>query len=174
MKKEIVAPIAVLTVICLFIAAILAFTNQVTAPIIKAAADQRAEQARLETMPEADGFTKLECSGLPETVQEVYEANNGAGYVFMLKTKGYGGDMELICGIDGEGKITSCKTLSHSETAGVGAKTAEEPFRSQFTGVGEDLAGVSAISGATISSTAYIGAIQDAFTAYNLVKEGAQ
>lgn len=173
MKKDIIAPIVVLTVICLLIASILAFTNQVTEPIITQAAELRAEQARVETLPDADSFEKLDVSGLPATISEVYKASNGVGYVFMIKTKGYGGDMELICGIGADGKITSCKTLAHSETAGVGAKTAEEPFRSQFAGVGEDLDGVSAISGATISSTAYISAIKDAFTAYDLVKEAA-
>ncbi len=171
MKKEIVAPIVVLTGICIFIAAILGLTNSITFPIIEAAAAERAEAARLETIPQADGFEQLQVEGLPESITEVYKSTNDVGYVFMIKTKGYGGDMELICGIDPDGKIISCKTLSHSETAGVGAKTAEEPFRSQFTGVGEDLSGVSAISGATISSKAYMGAIEDAFTAYHLVKE---
>lgn len=171
MKKELIAPIVVLTVICLIITALLAFTNSVTSPIIEEAAAARAEEARMQTLPEADSFEPIRVDNLPETIREVYQATNGAGYVFMITVKGYGGEMQLICGIDNEGKITACKTLAHGETAGVGAKTAEEPFRSQFTGVGEDLTGVSAISGATISSNAYIGAIQDAFTAFNLVKE---
>lgn len=171
MKKDIAAPIVVLTGICLFIAAILGLTNSVTSPVIEAAAAERAEAARLETLPQADGFEKLEAEGLPATITEVYKAKNDVGYIFMITTKGYGGDMELICGIGADGTITSCKTLSHQETSGVGAKTAEEPFRSQFVGKGQDLAGVDTISSATISSTAYIGAIQDAFTAYNIVKE---
>lgn len=51
MKKDIVAPIVVLTGICIFIAAILGLTNSVTFPIIEAAAAERAEAARLETIP---------------------------------------------------------------------------------------------------------------------------
>ncbi len=174
MKKQIVLPILVLFCICLVISAALAVTNQVTAPIIEEAAAKAAEEARLQVMPQAsDGFEKLEVSGLPETVTEVYRAKNGAGYVFMLAAKGYGGTMQLICGIDASGSITACRTLSHSETAGLGSKTAEPAFRDQFTGQDETLSGVSAITGATISSRAYIGAIQDAFTAFQLVKEGA-
>ncbi len=174
MKKEIIVPVLVLFCICLVITAALAVTNQVTAPIIAEAEAAAAQAARLEVMPEAtDGFDKLDVSGLPEQVTEVYEAKNGAGYVFMLKTKGYGGAMQLICGIDQNGNITACRTLSHSETAGLGSKTAEAPFRDQFTGQGSDLAGVSAITGATISSKAYIEAVDAAFDALALVKEAA-
>ena len=81
--------------------------------------------------------------------------------------------MELLCGVGSDGKITACKTLSHSETPSVGARTAEEPFRSQFVGKDKNLEGVAAISNATISSQAYISAIRDAFAALDLVKEGA-
>ena len=63
--------------------------------------------------------------------------------------------------------------MSHGETPGLGSKTADAPFYDQFAGQDESLSGVSAITGATISSTAYIGAIRDAFTAFQLVKEAA-
>lgn len=174
MKKKgngYIKSIVVLTVICLVISAVLALVNDVTSPIIAKAAAERAEQARKEVLPEADSFLLLEVSGLPETVTEVYKAGNGAGYVFMLTAKGYGGDMELICGIDSTGHITACKTLSHAETAGLGAKTAEDGYRGQYAGQDASLAGVSAISGATISSDAYSRAIEDAFAAYSQVAQ---
>lgn len=164
-------PIVVLTAICLFISTVLAVVNFATADVIAAAAADRAEAARREVLPEATGFALLEAEGLPGTVREVYAAENGVGYVFMLATKGYGGTMELICGMDSSGHITACRTLAHSETAGLGAKTAEEPYRSQYTGQDSSLSGVSAITGATISSTAYRKAIQDAFAAFELVSK---
>lgn len=176
MKKDFLIPVLVLFCICLVISTALAVTNQVTAPIIAQAEAEAAEAARLEVMPAAtDGFEKLDIGDLkvPDTVKEIYEAKNGAGYVFMLTTKGYGGEMQLICGIDQAGAITACRTLSHAETAGLGSKTAEADYRDQFIGQGADLSGVSAISGATISSKAYSGAIEDAFTAFQLVKEAA-
>ena len=88
----------------------------------------------------------------------------------MITAKGYGGDMNLICGIDEEGNIIAVDTLSHNETKGMGSKTAEEPFNRQFIGKDKDLDGVDAITGATISSKAYIGAIKDAFAAFEMVK----
>jgi electron transport complex protein RnfG len=91
----------------------------------------------------------------------------------MLTAKGYGGDIKIICGIDSDGKIIACKTLEQSETKGLGSRVAETPFQNQFTGGGASMDGVSAISGATISSSAYIGAVKDALTAFELVKEAS-
>ena len=170
MKKEIIMPVVVLAVICLVITAALAFTNSTTAPVIALAAEERAEAARHEAIPDATGFTKLDVEGLPETIKEVYASDNQVGYVFMVTTKGYGGDMELICSVVNNGRILMCKTLKHSETKGMGSKTADEPFRSQFIGKDAELEGVNAVTGATISSTAYINAIHDVFTAYEMVK----
>lgn len=44
--KDFVKPVLVLTLICLFISAALAFTNQKTAPIIEEAELAKAEQDR--------------------------------------------------------------------------------------------------------------------------------
>ena len=163
--------VVVLGAICLVIAMALALVNSVTLPVITAAAAERAEQARIEVMPEADGFEEIKVQGAPDTVTQVFRATNGAGYVFMLKTKGYGGDMELICGINDKGIITQTKTLEHSETAGLGAKTAENNYRFQYRGKDSTLSGVDSITGATVSSKAYKSAIQDAFKAFALAKE---
>jgi electron transport complex protein RnfG len=92
--------------------------------------------------------------------------------VFFITTKGYGGDMKLVCGVKSDGTIEACKTLSHSETSGLGSKTAEDPYKSQYTGKNADtLNEVDSISGATISSTAYINGIKDAMSAFEMIKE---
>ena len=172
---DFVAPIGVLLLICIVASALLAYTNSITAPIIEAAAEEAAEQARIAVMPEADGFEQLQVEGLPETVTGVYKATNGVGYVFMLTADGYGGrdTLNMTCGIDSEGKITATQVLSHEETVGLGSKIAGEDFQSQFVGKDAGLEGVDTIGGATFSSNYFIGAIQDAFTAYDMVKEGA-
>jgi len=168
--KDYLKPILVLMLICLVISAALAFTNEKTAPIIEQTQKANAEAARKEVLPEADSFSPVELTGLPSTVTAVYKAENGVGFVFMLTAKGYGGDMTLICGIDKDGKITACKTLTQSETQGLGSKTTQPEFRDQFVGKDSSLYGVETISGATISSKAYLGAIKDAFTAYEMAK----
>lgn len=169
-KNDFVMPIVVLAGICLVITALLAFTNSATEPVIQKASLERAQAARKEIIPDADDFELLEVEGLPDTVTEVYKATNDGGYIFMLRTTGYGGEMDLICGIDDDGRIISVNTLKHSETKGMGSKTTEEPYRNQYVGKDESLEGVEAITGATVSSKAYKGAIEDAFTAYNIIR----
>ncbi len=170
--SEYIKPIVVLGSICLVVTALLAYINLVTAPIIADTAEKNAAQARTEVLSEADGFELLTDIELPEGVDEVYKATNGVGYVFMLTTKGYGGDMSLICGIKSDGTIEQTKTLSHSETSGLGSKTADDPYRLQYSGKSADTyTEVDAITGATISSKAYQKAISAAFEAYKIVKE---
>lgn len=164
-------PILVLTLISLVISAALAFTDAKTAPIIEATEKAKAEAARMVALPEADAFSPLSLEGLPAGVNEVYRADNGAGFVFMLTTKGYGGEIKLICGIDSAGKLVASSTLSQSETQGLGTKITLPTFTDQFVGKDAGLQGVDAISGATISSRAYIGAIESAFVAYEIAKE---
>lgn len=172
-KNDFVMPILVLSLICLVITALLALTNSATEPVITQAALERAEAARTEIIPEADGFELMEVEGLPGTVKEVYKTTNDEGYIFMLTTMGYGGEMDLILGMNNDGTIIEVNTLKHSETKGMGSKTTEEPFRSQFVGKDKSLEGVDAITGATISSTAYLKAVEDAFEAFDIVTGNA-
>lgn len=173
-KEDFIQPIVILTLICLVASALLALTNSVTKPVIDATEAAIAEAARAEVLPEADGFTQVDVD-LPEDsfVTAVYEANNGAGYVFMITCNGYGGKdtMNLICGMDTEGKLVATKTLSHAETAGLGSKVTEDGFAGQFPG--KDAAGmdsIDTISGATFSSNYYIEGINAAFDVYESIK----
>ena len=169
-KADFVMPIAVLMLICLVMSALLAGTNFITEPIITAGNAQRAEQARIDVLPAADGFVKLDYTPTEgSVVTEIYEATNGTGYVFMISTTGYGakGSLQLICSIDSDGKIVDTNTLGHDETPGLGTKVTEDEFRSQFPGKDSSLSGVDTISGATISSGAYLRAIQEVFAVYN-------
>lgn len=171
--KDIIKPIAVLAGICLAVTALLAYINMITSPIIAKAEEEAAAQARSEVLSEADGFEKLSVD-LPEGVTEAYKASNGSGYVFMLSTKGYGGEIVLSCGIRSDGTIEKTETLIHSETSGIGSKVVdnESPYRKQYEGkTADDLDSVDAVTGATISSKAYKKAIAAAFEAYDSVKE---
>ena len=175
---DFVAPIGVLTLICLVMTLLLAFTNSATAPVIAATEARIAEEARLEVLPAADSFEQVEVA-IPDgnQVTEVYKAANGAGYVFMLRAEGYGGKGTLVmsCGIDPDGKIVETKVISNEETPGMGSRVTGDDFKSQFPGkTDDDLAAgaIDTISGATFSSNFYIQAIRDAFAVYDLVKEG--
>lgn len=172
--KDILKPIIVLGCICLVVTAMLAYINTVTSPIITEAEEKAAAEARMEVLPDAKGFTKLDVKNLPEEITEVYKADNGVGYLFMMTVKGYGGDIKLICGVNSDGSINETKTLSHAETSGIGSRVVdnESSYRKGYVGkTADNFDEVDAVSGATISSTAYKKAIASVFDAYKLVKE---
>ena len=178
---DFVQPIAILTAICLVCAALLAYLNSVTKPIIEATEARIAEEAMSEVLPEADVFGKIEIE-LPEVyddgtenfVTEIYEASNGVGYVFMITGNGYGGKgtMKLITSVDPDGSIIATKTLQHAETAGMGSKTADDTYRQQWAGVNADtMDSVDAVTGATISSGHYLNSMRSVFQAYAYLTE---
>lgn len=171
-KKDFVMPIAVLTIICLVIAGALALTNDVTAPLIEKISAENTAKACREALPAADSFDLVELPDAPGTVKEIYKATNGAGYVFTLVTRGYGGQMKIICSIDAEGKIVSTQLLEHSETQGIGSRAGTPENTDQYKGKDASLEGVETLTGATKSTKPFKAAVADAFTAYNMLKEG--
>ncbi|MGM9684387.1 MAG: FMN-binding protein [Eubacteriales bacterium] len=174
MKKDTLKSIIVLTAICLVISVAMAFTNGVTAPVIEEAEEKAAAEALYTVLPDATGFSVVELSDLPETVSAVYRDDGGSGYAVMLSAKGYDSSkpMSIAVGIGNDGRITSCHVVSASgETSGIGSKVTNADFLSGFSGGDSSLEGVDAISGATISSSAFISAVKDSFTAYNMAKE---
>ena len=180
-KTDFVQPIAILTIICLVCAALLAYLNSVTKPIIEATEAAIAMEAMSEVLAEADGFTRLDVE-LPEVyddgtenfVTEVYEADNGVGYVFMITGNGYGGKgtMKLITSVGPDGAIIATQTLQHAETAGMGSKTADEDYRSRWVGITADTTGdVDAVTGASISSGHYLNSMRSVFQAYAAISK---
>ena len=173
--KEIRKSIVVLVVICLLTSAALAVVNHFTAPVSKANAEARAEQARLDAVPDAASFQLVETT-LPEEVVSAYLALAEAGppmsYLFTVEGQRFGRTTHVMCVIDTDGLIRACRTMDvSSETTTLGGQTANESYTGQYTGQDASLSGVSAISGATITSTAYRGCVETAFEAYELVKE---
>jgi electron transport complex protein RnfG len=182
----------------LVVTAALALTYNITKETIEARAASDAESARKEVLADADSFSQLDegqvesiIESNPELnlIKEVYQgvkADKIAGYVFSVTNKGYGGEIDVIIGIDAAGTITGVKVSEHNETAGLGSKATEQAFLSRFTGIApkgalnvvkikgsdkdEDIA---AVSGATISSKAIVGAAQAALDFYReLIKQG--
>jgi len=176
MNKNLIQPIIILALICLFVSGALSLVNSKTSPVIAKAAQERAAAARKEVIPQASGFELLNIdnlrgkNGIPATITEIYKTANNIGYVFMITSAGYGGDIKLICGIDPHGIIIKTSALNfQTETKGIATPVFEDQHQNQYTGKDKNLSGVNAISGATISSTAYRRGIQDAFTAFEII-----
>ena len=167
MKNDFVMPVLVLALVCLVMSGALAVGNGITRPIIESAAADRSEKAMKDIIPQADAFIRIEGRGFPKTITEAYKTGNDTGYIFKISTLGYDGYIDIICGIGPDGKIIKSITLAHTETKGLG--TAVIDREGQYAGKGADLDGISAVSGATITSDAYLRGIRDAFAAYEMV-----
>lgn len=173
--NDFVKPIVVLGTICLISSVLLAMTNGVTAPIIETNSARVANETRKSLLPQADTFTKVETS--VAGVTEMYKAGNGTGYVVTASSKGYGGQVPVMVSFDTNGKIVAAKFLDNSETPGLGQKVKSAAFQKQFSGMAAEqftLSDIDAISGATISSSAAVRAINAAITAYTTATGGAK
>ena len=160
----------VLLCICAVIAAALAVTNAVTAPIIAENQAAAANEALLEVLPGGKNFEKVDLSAytLPASVTEAYREENG-GVVVQLTTTGYSSGFVIMCGINADGTVSGALCLSSTETLGY-----EKTYGDSFAG--KDAAGVDAvdtISGATKTTGAYRQAIKDALNAAIILGGGS-
>ena len=176
MKKDFVMPILVLTLLCFLVSWTLAVGNNLTQPIIEEASEQRAEAAMKDIIPLASGFELMATQSfrnkgiLPKTVTAVFRTTNNIGYIFMVRSTGYGGEIQLLCGISPEGKVIKTVTLAQNETKGLGTPIFEEYHAGQYRGRDkQSIEDVAAISGATITSRALKNGIRDSFAAFEIV-----
>ena len=176
--NDFVKPVVVLGVICLVTSLLLAVTNNVTAPIIAENAVKTANATRQALLPSADTFTEVAPETPTEGVTAIYKADNDSGYVITAQAKGYGGDIDLMVGIDTSGKVTGVSILSISETAGLGMNAKNESFINQYIGksgtIGVSKNGASdteiqALTGATITSKAVTSAVNTALSLYSQI-----
>ena len=168
MFKEFAMPPLVLTVIAAVVTGALVATESVTTPIIEQQAAAAADAARAVVLPSADSFTQVTVDEMPEGGVDIYEANNGTGYVVTAQAKGYGGMLKVMVGIDSNGLISGTEVLENNETQGLGSKVSEHAFMDQYIGKDSTLEGIETISGTTISSNAFSKAVQNAYQVYGV------
>lgn len=121
----------------------------------------------------------------------VYPAKNGGklvgAAVKSFSMDGFSGEITVMYGFDAEGNINDYKVLKHAETAGLGSKM-QEWFRmkngdrcilglnpvTHKMRVKKDGGNVDAITAATISSRAFLDALDKAYKAYMEFKENEE
>ncbi|MBQ3958718.1 MAG: RnfABCDGE type electron transport complex subunit G [Bacteroidaceae bacterium] len=171
--------VLVLTAIAVLAGAALGFVNDATKGPIEALKAQQlsdgiksvlnAEQVEMqepETWTSEDGKT--------ETV--VYRTNCGIA-VKAQDANGFGGKLTVLVGFDTEGNIMGYRVLEHSETPGLGAKASFwfqtgqkgcivglHPKKNNLT-VSKDGGDVDAITASTITSRAFLRAVNAAYAA---------
>ncbi|MCR4621474.1 MAG: FMN-binding protein [Clostridiales bacterium] len=167
----------VLTIITLVAGLILGGVYSLTKDPITAREKADADSARKKVLPAAQSFVDMS-DAMPEGLKSLFagldEQGNTVGYAAQMLTKGYGGEIEVTLGADISGQITGLMVggSNFSETAGLGARSKDEAFTSQFAGRtaplrvvkgSEEKAAdtIDAITSATITSKAVTKAAND-------------
>ncbi len=179
MKSSLINMVMVLFLITLVCAAAIGGVYELTKEPIDAAKQAKQIAAISEVLP---SFEKV---GIPQEksvdgdVVKIYEATSGGkvvGYAVETFSKnGFGGTIRIMVGFKADGTISGTSVISHSETPGLGDKIdkSKSDFSKQFEGqnpetfklgVKKDGAGdVDAITAATISSRAFVDAVNRAY-----------
>lgn len=172
MKNEKIKSIIVLTVICLVVAALLALTNSVTAPIISTARAEKVQKSLKTVLPEAGDFEEIKDlpENAPNTVRAVYKASDGSYAVVLATRSAYSsGDMGITLGIGPDREIKGVTLTSYQESKDFGRDTYPQNYVGRTA---SDYADVDSFAGVTYSSKALKAAIGDAFTVINVLEGG--
>jgi electron transport complex protein RnfG len=184
----------VLTLVAVVMGGILAYVNHLTEGPIQ----EQKEKAL------ADGIkTVMVCNDLvvaaPVEVKQNVDGKELTYIIYNVKdaqgkdlgaavqsaTMGFGGDLKVLVGFDPEGKILGYTLLEHAETPGLGAK-ADQWFQKGQKGdiigkspsepltVSKDGGQVDAITASTITSRAFLKAVNQAYTAYKVTPVDAE
>ena len=186
MKSTLVNMVAVLFTITLVASAGVGYVNMITVgPIAeaKAAATQSALRAVLPPFDRTE-TTELTLDELPVAVHTARSGEAVVGYAVETASKnGFSGMIRMVVGFDATGRVLNVNVLEQNETPGLGTKMADEgnPLFASFEGrnpgemklaVKKDGGDVDALTAATISSRAYVDAINRAWMAYKSVATG--
>ena len=185
LESSLLNMVLVLTGVAVIMGGVLAFVNHVTASPIEEQ-KQLALEKGIKTVMQADDLTvtqidtvKMNVDG-KERVYIIY--NNEKGAAVQSSTMGFGGELKVLVGFDTDGYILGYTLLEHQETPGLGAK-ADQWFQKDGKGniigmnPGEKPLGVSkdkkaeeqqvdALTASTITSRAFLKAINQAYDAY--------
>ncbi len=176
----------ILFLICVVITFALAGTNYITQGKI-AELEEKNQKGSMALVLAADDYKEntleyTDKNGVNGTAVYYTAISSGkeSGYIFTTSAKGYGGDINVMTGINKDGKIIAVKILSAAdETPGLGGNVTKNSFYSQFANKTSDFELVKnsktndnqviAVTGATISSTAVKTAVNNAFELYELL-----
>jgi electron transport complex protein RnfG len=156
-------PVVFLAIIVIVSVVLLMVVNSITSPIVKNMQVEEIENTLRSIFPEMSEYEELE-----DEVYIIYEDGEKAGYAFMASGSGYGGNIDILVGLDSGFGIKGVSILSQTETPGVGNRITESSFTDQFKGLSaSDIAlkseggKIDAITGATISSRAVVNAVKE-------------
>lgn len=175
--------VLVLTGITVVSVGILALVNEMTkAPIAEANAKALSDAVSavvpgFDNDPIADKKS-VEWDGAEYIVYPATKGGKSIGAAVEARSMGFGGELTVLVGFNKDGDINDYSLLSHGETPGLGAKaslwfkkgakgdiTGLNPGNGQLT-VSKDGGQVDAITASTITSRAFLKAVNEAYEAF--------
>lgn len=175
-----------LSLIAVFAAVTLASVYSLTKEPIALSKQSKLQNAISEVLPAFERLDEVEKVGLKTgdtlNIYKAYDKEDkfvGAS-VETVSHNGYSGDIRLMVGFDVEGNIVNYAVLEQKETPGLGTKIVDwfktevhnrsvigkNPAKNKLA-VTKDGGEIDAITAATISSRAFLDAVQKAYNAYS-------
>lgn len=173
----------VLTGVTVVSVALLAWVNELTKePIAQANAKALNDAVNL-VIPgfDNDPIAEKKMQEVNGVEYAVYPATKGGEYIgaaVEASSMGFGGELKILVGFDAQGNILNYSLLSHAETPGLGSKADvwfKEGGKGDITGmnpgesplaVSKDGGKVDAITASTITSRAFLNAVNGAYAAF--------
>lgn len=174
----------VLTGITAICVALLAYVNELTKEPIAQANAKTLSDAVKAVVPgfDNDPIAEKKVQMVDGVEYAVYPASKGGEFIGAAvesKAMGFGGDLKVLVGFDAQGNIIDYSLLSHAETPGLGSKadawfkkgekgdiTGKNPGETPLT-VTKDNGQIDAITASTITSRAFLNAVNLAYAAYD-------
>ena len=185
--------VAVLFCITLISSAGVGLVNMITVEPIAEAKQKAVNDAVLAVLPAFDDkkIDELEIDAMPIKVYTATAEGKTIGYAVETMTKkGFNGIVKLMVGFAPTGEVLNVNVIQQAETPGLGTKMCDEgnPLISSIKGqnleskklvngqlaVTKDGGDVDALTAATISSRAYVDAVNRAYMAYKSVVNGTE
>ena len=156
-----VFPIIFITAVVFASVGLVTWTDSITKDKIEEQKEQQIQSMLKEMFPSMSEYT------FEDDIYTIYFGGTGVGYAFLAVGKGYGGDIDILIGLEDEATIKGVTIISQSETPGLGSRIAESSFADRFVGLDigdvalkQDGGQIDAITGATISSGAVVDAVR--------------
>ena len=170
--KEIIRPTLTLFIICIAAALALSLSNLATADKI-AENEQNTLSDAMRDVLTADIYdaVEIDSNGGDTALYKAVSGSETVGYTALCTKNGYGGKIKVMVDINNDGTVNKVAVISaDDETPGLGQNVKTDDFLSRFEGV-NSASDVDAWTGATISSTAVKGAVNEAIELYNQYKD---
>ena len=154
-------PVLLLTLVVAISVNLLNFTDRLTRDKIEAQEEQKIQNFLAEMFPDMSRFE------FKNDIYTIYSNGDKVGYAFIAIGKGYGGDINILVGLEDKTTIKDIVIVSQTETPGLGTRVTESFFTDQFVGLSIDNVAltenggqIDAITGSTISSSAVVEAVR--------------